>query len=1236
MVGQSADLSITKSDGVTTVTPGDGIARTYTIIVSNAGPSQANSVVVTDTWPVGFTQGLLIISQGTTTSGSGGNFTWNVGSIANGGSVTLTVTYTVPSTTQAGSQTNTATVSSSTPDPTPGNNTATDTNAVSTSADLSITKSDGVTTVTAGDGITRTYTIMVINAGPSQADNVVVTDTWPVGFIQGTLPGNVTPGSGGNFTWNIGTLVPGASITILVTYTVPSTTQAGSQTNTAVVSSSDPDPTAANNIATDTNTVIFNSVPPTVTINKAGSQDDPTFVEPVHFTVVFSESVTGLDASDISFAGSTVSGTLVANVSGSGTTYDVSVTGITSAGNVVASLPAGAASNSGNVTNLASTSTDNVVQVIIAAHDLSINKNAIDATVIAGTISIYPVRVTYGFGPPLQNVTITDVLPPGTRFSHLSEISSISPSPIISTPPQGQNGPINIMLPSVSPFTTFTFSIWVFVDNNVSGNLSNTASVSTYLGDINPSNNSSTISVQVIQPVTITCPSNLSISTNATNCVGTVDLGNLNYVITGPSSTLTLSWRPEDDPAATITSTVVVPGTATPANFPTGVTTVTATVSNGIAPNASCQFTVTVIDNTPPQLICPGNKIIYVDNDCYGHLPDYRSQVTVTDNCSDAGHIDLFQEPGFWLFSKGETKTIRMIAFDAYANQAECTFTVTALDTTRPKITCPANVTKSLATGTCTIEIPINELSGGGISFIQVSDNCYAPGMQAVPQNIPAGSMFSGGTSYVTWTVTDASGNTNACVQSVTVLDIEPPTITNVSANPVMLWPPNHKMKDVTVYYTSTDNCGIVSCRLEVSSNEPINGTGDGDTDPDWEIIDDHHVKLRAERAAHGDGRIYTITIICSDEQGNETRETVTVTVAHNITSPGSGQSFKIGSTVSFAGTFWDKPGNKHTAKWLIDNSTATTGTITEPLGSKNGKVTGSYKFNSAGVYKLQMNVTDQNGVTSYANTNEDLEAIVVIYDPNGGYTYGGGYYDSPAGALLANPSSNGKASYGFAMNYFKNSTNPKGETQFEFKVGEFEFNALNFDYLVISNSMSQFKGTGKIIGGQSGIGFTMTVTDGQLDGTGVDKIRMKIYNKNNGKLIYDNQRGASDAALPLQAVGTNSIIVISGTNSNLTSANTNQKGEMETKVTEVSSGLDVIAFPNPSASNFTINVKANSSKEKITMQVVDMYGRIIETRNVNANSVIRFGDRYKPGTYFVRIIQGKEHKEMKLIKLSN
>jgi len=79
----------------------------------------------------------------------------------------------------------------------------------------------------------------------------------------------------------------------------------------------------------------------------------------------------------------------------------------------------------------------------------------------------------------------------------------------------------------------------------------------------------------------------------------------------------------------------------------------------------------------------------------------------------------------------------------------------------------------------------------------------------------------------------------------------------------------------------------------------------------------------------------------------------------------------------------------------------------------------------------------------------------------------------------------------------------------------------------------------------------------------------------------------------------------------------------------------DVIAFPNPGASYCTINVKA-STNEKITMQLMDMYGRVIETRNITANSIIQLGDRYSAGTYFVRVMQGKEHKELKLVKLSD
>jgi uncharacterized repeat protein (TIGR01451 family) len=138
-----------------------------------------------------------------------------------------------------------------------------------------------------------------------------------------------------------------------------------------------------------------------------------------------------------------------------------------------------------------------------------------------------------------------------------------------------------------------------------------------------------------------------------------------------------------------------------------------------------------------------------------------------------------------------------------------------------------------------------------------------------------------------TATVSSVTPDPNPSNNSATVTTTAsnpPPTITGVAADPSVLWPPNHKLVNVTVNYNVTDNCPLPpgSCTLSVTSNEPINGTGDGHTSPDWIVLDDHHVLLRAERAGNGNGRIYTITITCTDSGGNSSSEDVMVTVPHD------------------------------------------------------------------------------------------------------------------------------------------------------------------------------------------------------------------------------------------------------------------------------------------------------------------------------------------------------------------
>ncbi|MGB7623912.1 MAG: lamin tail domain-containing protein [Terriglobia bacterium] len=110
-----------------------------------------------------------------------------------------------------------------------------------------------------------------------------------------------------------------------------------------------------------------------------------------------------------------------------------------------------------------------------------------------------------------------------------------------------------------------------------------------------------------------------------------------------------------------------------------------------------------------------------------------------------------------------------------------------------------------------------------------------------------------------------------------------PLVITGASLDKTSLWPPNHKMVNVTVNYGVANNCDpATTASLSVSSNEPINGTGDGDTTPDWIVLDNHHVQLRAERAGTGNGRLYTITITVTDSQGNTTTQSLPVTVPLN------------------------------------------------------------------------------------------------------------------------------------------------------------------------------------------------------------------------------------------------------------------------------------------------------------------------------------------------------------------
>lgn len=272
-VTPAADLSISKTDGVTSVNAGG--STTYTIVVNNAGPSAANGALFRDVAATGLNKTSITCSAAggavcptapidiATVEGASGIA---IPTLPSSGSVTFTVVASV--TASSGSVANTATIAApaGTTDNNAANNSATDTDTVNPIADLSISKTDGVTSVNAGSS--TSYTIVVNNAGPSAANGALFRDVAATGLTKTSITCSASGGAvcptapisiatvEGASGIAIPTLPSSGSVTFTVVVDV--TAISGSVANTATIAApaGTTDNVAGNNSATDTDTVI--------------------------------------------------------------------------------------------------------------------------------------------------------------------------------------------------------------------------------------------------------------------------------------------------------------------------------------------------------------------------------------------------------------------------------------------------------------------------------------------------------------------------------------------------------------------------------------------------------------------------------------------------------------------------------------------------------------------------------------------------------------------------------------------------------------------------------------------------------------------------------------------------------------------------------------------------------------------------------------------------------------------
>jgi len=252
-VTRSADLAITKTDGVASVVA--GTSTTYTITVTNNGPSNvAAGVVVSDPIPAG-TVGSESEADCVIAAGA---FTCTTTSVlAVGASVSYQLTLAVSGSFAPANLINTASVTSApATDPNAANNSATDTDSITTSADLSIAKTDSADPVIPGQAFT--YTITVTSLGPSDAATLTVSDTVPAQFTvtNVTSPAGTCGHAGNVVSCTRPTFAAGGSWVITVSVTANLAATPGTYTNTATVSATTADPVPGNNSGSQNTTII--------------------------------------------------------------------------------------------------------------------------------------------------------------------------------------------------------------------------------------------------------------------------------------------------------------------------------------------------------------------------------------------------------------------------------------------------------------------------------------------------------------------------------------------------------------------------------------------------------------------------------------------------------------------------------------------------------------------------------------------------------------------------------------------------------------------------------------------------------------------------------------------------------------------------------------------------------------------------------------------------------------------
>jgi RHS repeat-associated protein len=361
----------------------------------------------------------------------------------------------------------------------------------------------------------------------------------------------------------------------------------------------------------------------------------------------------------------------------------------------------------------------------------------------------------------------------------------------------------------------------------------------------------------------------------------------------------------------------------------------------------------------------------------------------------------------------------------------------------------------------------------------------------------------------------DPSKGIDPAKQDLITIDAGPPTST------VAPLPAKETSANFTVSWSGQDDSGgsgIASYDVEVSDNGgPFVPFLTGTT--------------QTSATFHGvNGHSYGFFSVATDNVGHvEATPTVAqaTTKVSVSTSPGTPQvgpistpvhAVRAGAAANVSASFTEIPANgPHTAIWNWGDGRTSAGKVTEPKGSRSGSVTGSHIYANPGIYRVTLTVTHVHKHSGKATAAQ----YAIVYNPSGGSITGNGTITSTPGAVPGNKKLTGKATFQLSAGYAGNGTIPSGKLAVTFQAAHLSFQSTSLDWLVVSGGAAWYEGTGTL-NGSGTYAFLAAASSG---GAGTGKLRVRIWNKATGAILYDTQPGAPIPAAPITHTTSGSIV---------------------------------------------------------------------------------------------------------------